>query len=128
LAIEREYNLDIKRLIRERGLNPAEIWHVGRFAIDRQLINQNEALKAQQIFYFKLLITCVFVHICAHPDNIMIAECDTKLQGTLIKLGIFSEELSNGHFILGSDALPIFNTSAGLKPFFEKHKHIINYV
>jgi hypothetical protein len=128
LAIEREYNLNLKQLIKARGLNPSEIWHVGRFAIDRKLINQNQILRKSQGFYFKLLMTYAFAHVCTHSDNLMIAECDKKLQGTLVKLGIVSEELSKGHFVLGSEALPILNTGAGLRPFVEKHKHLLNYV
>jgi hypothetical protein len=128
LAIEREYNLDIKQLLKMRGLNPPQVWHIGRFAIDRQFINQNEKLKRFHVFYFKLLLTCAFSHVCIHPDNLAIAECDKKLQKTLVGLGVFSEELSKGHFVLGSEALPILNTGVGVQPFFDKHKHLISHV
>jgi hypothetical protein len=128
LAIEEEYNLDIKQLIKNRGLNPPEIWHIGRFAIDRQLINQNEVLKAQQGFYFKLLLTCALVHICTNPNNLMIAECDTKLQRALMAIDIFCEKLSEGHFVLGSQALPVINTGAGLSVFLQRHRHLLNYL
>ena len=128
LAIEREYDLDLKRLIETRGLNPPEVWHMGRFAIDSKIINQNEALRATQGLFFRLLMTLAFAHVSRLPDNLMIAECDKKLQNILIKLGIFSEELSEEHFVLGSQALPILNTGAGLHLFVEKHKHLLNHV
>jgi len=128
LAIEREYNLDLKQLIKARGLTPPQIWHMGRFAIDRPIINQYETLRDTQGLFFKLLMAHAFAHVSAHPDNLMIAECDRKLQNTLVKLGVFSEELSEGHFVLGSEALPILNTGAGLQSFVEKHKHLLSYV
>jgi len=128
LAIEREYNLDIKQLIKARGLNPPQVWHIGRFAIDRKFISQTQALRALQGLFFKLLITSAFSHICTHPDNLAIAECDTKLQRTLVKLGIVSEELSKGRIVLGSEALPILNTGEGVRAFVEKHKHLLSHV
>jgi len=128
LTIEQEYNLDIKQFLKTRGLNPPQIWHTGRFAIDRKIINQNQTLRVMQGFYFKLLLTCAFSHVCTNPENVMIAECDEKLQKALVALGIYSEELSKGNFVLGSMALPILNTGAGLQSFFEKHKHLLGYV
>jgi len=128
LAFEREYNLNLKTLINTLGLNPPQIWHIGRFAIDRKFVNQNETLGTFQKIYFKLLMTSVLVHVCTHSDNLMIAECDRKLQKILVKLGIVSQELSNGHMIMGSETLPILNTGAGVRPFVEKHKQLLSYV
>ncbi len=127
LAIEQEYNLDIKQLIKERGLNPPEIWHIGRFAIDRTIINRSETLKSKHSFYFQLLLVCALVHICTKPNNLMIAECDVKLQKALMAVGIFCEKLSEGHFVLGSQALPVINTGEGLQTFFDKYKYLLNY-
>ncbi len=128
LAIEREYNLDIKQLIKERGLTPPEIWHIGRFAIDRNIIKQNETLKTSQAVFFKLLMTLVFAHICRFPSNVVIVECDKKLYKTGKLLGIFSEQLSDERFVLGSQALPIIDTGAGLQFFFDRHKHLISHI
>jgi hypothetical protein len=123
--IDKEFNLNVKELIKTRGLTPPEIWHIGRFATDRKIINSNRELRLLQAFYFQLLLTCVFHHICAFPDNVMFAECDIKLQKTLNTLGIFSEELAEPHIILGSETVPIFNTGAGLQQFYDNHKHLI---
>jgi hypothetical protein len=128
LAIEREYDLDLKQLIETRGLNPPQVWHIGRFAIDRKFINENQSLRALQGLYFKLLIVHAFAHISTHPDNLAIAECDRKLQSILVRLGISSEELGSERFVLGSQALPILNTGAGVRAFVDKHKHLLSYV
>ena len=124
-AIDKEYGLNAKELIKTRGLTPPEIWHIGRFATDRQIINSNRELRLLQVLYFKLLLTCVFHHICAYPDNVMFAECDIKLQKTLNTLGIFSEELAEPQMILGSETVPIFNNGAGLQQFYDNHKYLI---
>jgi len=128
LAIEQEYDLDITHEIKTRGLNPPQVWNIRRFATDRQMIKQRSELRPFHALYFKLLLTCVFHHICAYPNNAMVAECDCKLQRTLISLGISSEELSKPHFVLGSQAVPIFNTGAGLQEFYDNHKHLLNHV
>jgi hypothetical protein len=120
-------NLNIKELIKKLGLNPPQVWHVGRLAIDRQIINENPALRATQGIFFKKLITHAFAHICTHPDNLAIAECDRKLHSTLVRMGIASKELSAGHIIWGSEALPILNTGTGVQAFVEKHKHLLYY-
>ncbi len=57
----------------------------------------------------------------------MIAECDRKLQKAFFALDIFCEELSSGHFVLGSEALPILNTGAGLHKFVEKYRHLFKH-
>jgi len=128
LAMEEEYGLDIKQIIKARGLNPPQIWYTGRIAIDRKLINQSPELRALKVFYFKLLLTCFFAHVCTHPENVTVSSIDKKMHKAFIKLGIVCEELGEGHFTMGSEALPVINTGAGLQPFFEKHKHLLNYV
>jgi len=128
LAMEQEYNLDVKQIIKAKGLNPPQIWYTGRIAIDRKLIAQSQELRALKVFYFKLLLTCLFNHVCTNPENVTIASIDTKMHKAFIKLGICCEELGDGHFTMGSEAIPVLNTGAGVQPFFEKHKHLLNYV
>lgn len=128
MAIERIYNISISQLIEARNSTPPEVWHIGRFAIDRKIIEQNESLRAKQGFFFKLLMTQAFAHICTNPDNLMIVECDKKLWKTGKLFGIFSESLSDGLFVLGSETLPVIDTGAGLRPFYRKHKHLLGHV
>ncbi len=128
LAIEREYAINVNELIKTQGLNPHQVWHIGRFAIDRKIINQHKALRVSQGLYFRLLMTCAFAHICTHPENLMVVESDEKLYKTGKLLGIFTQPLGESHFILGSNALPVMDTGAGLLPFFNKHKHLLRYV
>ena len=127
LEMEREYNISINEEVEKRELNPPQIWYSGRLAIDRKLINENEELKAKQVLFFRMLITCAFLHVCTHPENLLVAEFDSKLQKTFIKLGVDSIPLSEEKFVLGSDALPILNTGAGLQLFVDRHKHLLNY-
>jgi len=128
LDLEKDYDLDVKHLIKTRGLNPPQIWYTGRIAVDRTIVNQSEELKAQQGLYFKLLLTVCFAHICTHPENAMVSEFDYRMHKTYVKLGIVSEELAETRFTLGSEAVPILNTGAGLQPFVDKYKHLLNYV
>ena len=128
LVMEQEYNININEEVEKRKLNPPQIWYSGRLAIDRKLINESEELKTKQMFFFRLLITCAFLHVCTHPENLLVSEFDSKLQKTFVKLGVNSEPLSEEKFVLGSDALPILNTGAGLQAFVDRHKHLISYV
>jgi len=127
LAFEREYNINISELIKTRGLNPPQVWHVGRFAIDRKFINQNEKLKAKQGLFFKLLMTCAFAHVCTHPDNLMIVESEVKLWRIGKLLGISCEALGESRMVLGSESFPAIDTGAGLQPFVDKHKYLLKY-
>jgi len=127
LAFEREYNLNIRELIKTRELNPPQVWHVGRFAIDRKFINQNESLKATQGLFFKLLMTCAFMPVCADPNNLMIAESEVQLWKIGKRLGIFSETLSESRMVLGSESFPVLDTGSGLQPFVDNHKHLLSY-
>ena len=127
LAFEREYNLSIRELIKTRNLNPPQVWHVGRFAIDRKFINQHETLKATQGLFFKLLMTCAFTHVCTHPNNLMIVESEVKLWRIGKLLGISCETLAEARMVLGSESFPAIDTGAGLQSFVDKHKHLLCY-
>jgi len=128
LAFEREYNLNIRELIKTRGLNPPQVWHLGRFAIDRKFVNENQVLKGTQTLFFKLLMTCAFSHVCTDPNNIMIAESEVQLWKVGKLLGISSEILGEARMVLGCESLPVIDTGAGLQSFVDKHKHLLNYV
>ena len=128
LEMEREFNISINDEVAKRNLDPPQIWYSGRLAIDRKIINESDELKAKQVHFFRMLITCAFLHVCTHPENLLVSEFDSKLQKTFIKLGVSSELLSDEKFVLGSGALPILNTGAGLQKFVDRHKHLLNYV
>jgi|GEM_PF-2034241 len=128
LTLEREYNLNIRELIKARGLNPPQMWHLGRIAIDRNIINQDQMLKKTQGMFFKLLMTCAFSHVCTDPNNIMIAESEVQLWKVAKLLGISSEILGEARLSLGTESFPVIDTGAGLQPFVNKHKHLLNYV
>jgi hypothetical protein len=81
-----------------------------------------------QVMFFQLLTTCTFSLVTTHPENIFISESDSKLQKTFFKLGVCTEPLSEEKFCLGSNALPVLITGAGLKPFVDKHKHLLNHL
>jgi hypothetical protein len=127
LAFEQEYNLSIRGLIETRDLAPPQVWHIGRFAIDRKFINENETLSAKQMFFFKLLMVCAFVHVCKDPNNLMIVESEVKLWRIGKLLGISTEALGEARMVLGSESFPAIDTGAGLKSFVDKHKHLLCY-
>lgn len=126
-AFERDFKVNITQILKTKK-SPPQIWHIGRFAIDRKAIKQNKTLLAKQVFYFKLLPTCAFAHVCTDPNNLLIIDTDPKIFEISKRFGVFYKQLGEAQFVMGSNVLPAINTGTGLMPFFEKHKHLLNYV
>jgi len=98
------------------------VWHIGRFAVDPSKMNEN--LRKHRLMIFKLLLFHAIQHVCAEEDNIMLAECDRKLHEKVKLLNICSREIGESKQYIGSETVPIFNTSNGLKLFLWNHKHL----
>jgi len=100
------------------GINPLlvagdtfsnDIWHIGRFAIKKEVQNIN---------LFKQLMVCAISPICKNKGNIAFAECDSKLLRILTLLGIKATVIGNSVNYLGSETIPILMTYDGLIDFY----------
>lgn len=60
-------------------------------------------------------------HIYAERTNILIAECDKKLFDKLQLMEIYSSQIGDSKYYLGSETVPMFNTAIGVKRFVEQN-------
>jgi len=106
----------------EYMLHNGNVWHIGRFAVDPSKMDEN--LRKHRVVIFKTLLVHAIQHVCTQDDNIMFAECDRKLHEKVKLLKICSTEIGKSKQYIGSETVPIFNTSYNLKYFLWNHKHL----
>lgn len=92
------------------------VWHIGRFAINKQ---------AGDINLFKKLMVCAIAPICKNKDSIAFAECDSKLLRVLNLLGIQTTVIGESIDYLGSETIPVCMNYEGLINFYNKNKHLV---
>jgi len=120
--------IDVLPLQKIFGINPLmvsnksnlnNIYHIGRFAIKKNILDIN---------LFKQLMVCAISPICKNKGNIAFAECDSKLLRTLKILGIKTTVIGKSVNYLGSETIPIVMTFDGLIGFYNKNKHLANNI
>jgi hypothetical protein len=124
LPIEYDFNLDLNNLILGLNLQPKQVWHIGRFAIDNEAVCSDNILKSKRITILKLLLLCAFSHVMENTDNVAIAECDSKLFDKLRLFNIHSHVIGEPKNYLGSLTVPIINTAHGVREFVESNKEL----
>lgn len=115
LPIQKIFNINPLLVIGGRPLNA--IWHIGRFAINKEVSDIN---------LFKKLMICAITPICKHKGNIAFAECDSKLLRILTLLGIESTIVGDSINYLGSETIPISMSCDGLIKFYNKNKSLVS--
>lgn len=115
LPIQTIFNVDIEEIKRKES-EAKEIWHIGCFAIDTQSIGR------ASIVILKILLAQAIFHICTN-DSIMLAECDRKLFEKIKLLNICSCEAGESQYYIGSETVPVYNTSNQLKYFLWKQRN-----
>lgn len=121
-----EFNVDIESVIENLPFKPEEIWHLGRLAIDQRTIATDKLLSKYRFNMLKILLIVAFRHICTNDNNIMIAECDTRLNEKIRLLGINSISIGKSMIYLGSETIPIYNTGKNLRQFLTTYGHVWN--
>src|SRR5690606_16427117 len=96
LPIQKIFNID--PIIYSNNLLNSEIWHIGRFAIKKEIKDRS---------LFKRLMVCAIHPICQKKNNIAFAECDSKLLRVLNILGIQTNVVGDSINYLGSETIPI---------------------
>lgn len=117
LPLQNEFNIDISNF----NIS-GQIWHIGRFAIDSEVMKKE--LLGKRIFIFKTLLYHAISHVCSQDNNVMFAECDRKLHEKVKLLNINSKVIGKPKQYIGSETIPICNTSQDLKSFLWNHKHL----
>lgn len=115
LPIQKLFNIDPLLVIGDTSIN--SIWHIGRFAIKKEVSDIN---------LFKKLMICAITPVCKHKDTIVFAECDSKLRRIITLLGIESTVIGDSINYLGSETIPISMTYDGLIGFYNKNKNLVS--
>lgn len=97
---------------------PAEVWHLGRFAVSREGNTFGSTL-------FKILMTLALSEICSSGPSLTLAECDVRLLRTVNLLGIESDVLAPPLHYLGSDTVPVSLHYSSLCRFTRAHRHLL---
>lgn len=118
LPIQEMFSIDPLKAIKSKSKAP-QIWHIGRFAISKE--NNDH-------FLFKKLMLHAIKPICAEKNAYAFAECDAKLLKTMQKMGIKAQVVGKSIHHLGSETIPIYMSSVGLKAFYTSNAHLINAV
>jgi hypothetical protein len=97
LPIQKMFGINPLLAITNYNIN--EIFHIGRFAIEKGPKDTN---------LFKKLMVCAITPVCAQKGNIAFAEIDSKLIE-----------------YLGSETIPVAFTYEGLIDFYNKNKSLV---
>jgi hypothetical protein len=107
----------IPPLLVTKKFNANNIYHIGRFAIKKEV---------RDINLFKQLMVCAIAPVCKHKENIAFAECDSKLLRILTLLGIKTTVIGESINYLGSETIPISMNYSGLINFYTKNKRLVS--
>ncbi|GHT34338.1 hypothetical protein FACS189434_10340 [Bacteroidia bacterium] len=118
LPIQNKFGVDIESITKQKNVSTDHIWHIGRFAIDYQTLGKSSVL------LLKTLLVNGFQMPYTDKNAILLAELDKRLFEKLKLLGIHAIQAGKSEIELGSETVPVYITSQGLLPFFEKHKHL----
>lgn len=127
LSIEKDFKVDLKEILRSLPSKPKQIYHIGRFAIDQNLIRRDPGLAQNRLKILKSLMYYALFPVYENKSNIFLCECDNKLLSKLRFLGIFPEVIGSPKIHLGSKTFPIFCGYDGIKEFFNQN-NCLSYV
>lgn len=127
LSIEKDFKVDLKEILRSLPSKPKQIYHIGRFAIDQNLIRRDPGLTQNRLKILKLLMYYALFPVFEKKSNIFLCECDDKLLTKLKLLGIYPQVIGPPKVHLGSKTLPIYCNHDGIKEFI-KQNDCLSYV
>jgi len=116
LPMEEIYGLSIDNIV---GFCHKEVWHIGRFAIDRKA---RYALSNRML---KMLLMYAIAPVCQRQASIVLAECDIRLLKIINKLGIKTMTLAFPVDYLGSETVPILSNKNDLMPFYIQNENLL---
>lgn len=115
LPLQKIFGINPLSVVGDIPLN--DIWHIGRFAINKEVSDVN---------LFKKLMVCAISPICQHKGNIAFAECDSKLLRVLRLLGIKANVIGESIDYLGSETIPVSLSYDGLIEFYNANKGLVS--
>lgn len=98
--------------------NDAQLWHVGRFAIDSMS-------GVSPIVMFKQLMQYAITPIVEAHNAVMLAEIDSHLLKVMNLLGIRTHQLGLPIEYLGSLTVPIYSNKSDLLEYYSGNKQLV---
>lgn len=101
LRISNENKYELKSPNAIDLISANKVYHIGRFAIDQA----NNSLGAE---IFKKMIVIAFSFVYQDKNNILIADCDTKLYRVLRRMGVNLISIGAPFFSIGSETVSVY--------------------
>ncbi|CAM1372976.1 hypothetical protein [Tenacibaculum xiamenense] len=114
LPIEKIFGINPLMITGYAPIKP--IWHIGRFAIRKEICD---------VTLFKKLVVYGILEICKDENAVAFAEIDSKLMRVLRLMGIQATIIGESINYLGSETIPVCFTYKGLINFYNKNKKLI---
>jgi len=124
LPIEKDFTVDLKSFIKGLNFEPQEVFHIGRFVIDQDIIRRNKDLQQKRLTILKLLMFHALHPVSKDITNIFFCECDEKLLSKLNFMGLYPRIIGPAKEYLGSKTIPIYCDYPGINKFFQINKSI----
>lgn len=116
LPIEKLFG--INPLVKIHSEGKYNFWHIGRFAINKELTISTVSL-------FKQLMLFAVHPIVSDRRSYMIAETDSKLLRVMNALGIKTKTLGKSIYYLASETIPVCSSKRGLLPFYKHYNSLL---
>ena len=125
LCIEKDFDIDLHSLVKSQSVEPEEVFHIGRFAIDQNKIADNKALKRHRIAFLKILLLHALKPVCqGKGSKLALCECDEKLYVGLKRMGMNVKPIGESKVYMGSRTIPVYSNNLGLQSFVQQNNHL----
>ncbi len=125
LCIEKDFDIDLHSLVKSQSVEPQDVFHIGRFAIDQEKFAENRALKRYRIAFLKMLLLQALKPVCqGNGFKLVLCECDEKLYVGLKRMGMNVKPIGESKVYMGSRTIPVYSNNLGIQSFVQQNNHL----
>jgi hypothetical protein len=125
--MQKEFGIKMQDITKKYPFNVNRIWYMGRFAIHGGRVSTNPDLSKKRTMMYRLLLQAAFRHVVENDNDVVMAECDSRLYRNLNLIGVKPDAITEGKMVMGSVAIPIMSTGSRLRFFCDEYRHILDY-
>ncbi|MDD6541515.1 MAG: hypothetical protein PUF32_04335 [Prevotella sp.] len=118
LPIEKIYGINPLRVIHSE--NKYSYWHIGRFAISKDV-------DISTLTLFKRLMVLAVKPIVDDRFSYMIAEIDSRLLKVMTLLGFKTRQIGKSINYLASETVPVYSSKRGINGFYSRYGNLCNF-
>ena len=112
------FGIDLNQVISQKGLSAQNIWHLGRFAINRKkLKEQGVNLSSKEIL--RLLLINAFSKMDREGKDLLVAESDILIYQLFHELGVNMQMVGEGQDYIGSPTYPVIIAGSDIREWLE---------